>query len=93
MLTQKVASCTHTSVRLACASNESLLLHGIAQQLHDGEHQGPEGQGPEGGPQGMLEGPHGGSLIADEARRAEVPLSDGARDGENPDLKHQEDAP
>lgn len=41
----------------------------------------------------MLEGPDGGALVADEAWWAEVPLGDGAGDGEDPDLKHQENAP
>ena len=41
----------------------------------------------------MLEGPHSCALAADEAWGAEVPLSNGTRDGEDPDLKHQEDAP
>lgn len=41
----------------------------------------------------MLQGPDGAALAADEAWRAEVPLGNGARDGEHPDLKHKEDAP
>ena len=54
------------------------LLHSIAQQLHEGEDEGSQGQGAKGSPQGMLQGPHGCALAADEARRAEVPPSNGA---------------
>ena len=88
-----MATPSHDSQKETAALNQSLLFHGLPQQLYDGQDEGSQGHRSEGWPHSMPEGTQGGALCVVQARWGKVPLCNGARDGEDPDLKHQEHTP
>lgn len=88
-----VATSSHGSQKGTAALSQSSLFHGLPQQLDDSQYEGSQGHRSKGWPHSMPEGAQGGALSVVQPWRGKVPLCNGAGDGEDPDLKHQEHAP